>query len=279
VPHFVCSTCGVQHADSAKPPERCPICEDARQYIGWNGQRWTTVEELARERRNVMREDEGVVGIGTEPEFAIGQRALLARTERGNVLWDCTPLLGEQTVARIQQLGGIAAIAVSHPHFHSTMVEWSRAFGDAPIYVHADDGRWVKRRDDAIVLWEGETLELWAGATLVRCGGHFPGATVLHWAAGCGGLGALLTGDTIKVCPDRRWLSFMWSYPNDIPLSEAAVRAIGAAVEPFPFDRIYAGWWGDVSVPGSKEAVPRSVERYVAAIRGTFPPAQASNEA
>lgn len=277
--HFVCETCGTQFAESAEPPASCPLCLDERQYVGTQGQRWTTLDQLARERRNVVREEEGVVGIGTEPEFGIGQRALLVQTSGGNVLWDCTPLLGEETVARVEELGGLDAVAVSHPHFHSTMVEWSRAFAGAPVYVHAADRRWVMRPDEAIVLWEGETLELWPGATLVRCGGHFPGATVLHSGEGCDGRGALFTGDVISVCADRRWLSFMWSYPNDIPLSERDVRGIGTAVEPFSFDRIYGGWWGDVSVRGIDEAVPRSVERYVAAIAGTFPPARQSEGA
>ena len=34
---YICGTCGTQHADSNRPPDQCAICEDERQYVGWNG--------------------------------------------------------------------------------------------------------------------------------------------------------------------------------------------------------------------------------------------------
>jgi hypothetical protein len=84
--HFICKTCGTQFAASDAPPERCPICEDERQYIGWEGQEWTTLEALQRDRHNVVKEEEpGLTGIGTHPSFAIGQRALLVQTPGGNL--------------------------------------------------------------------------------------------------------------------------------------------------------------------------------------------------
>ena len=58
MPAYICLTCGVQYAPSERPPERCPICEDERQYVGWQGQQWTTLEELIDEgRRNELREE------------------------------------------------------------------------------------------------------------------------------------------------------------------------------------------------------------------------------
>ena len=105
-----------------------------------------------------------------------------------------------------------------------------------------------------------------SGLTLIRCGGHFPGSCVLHWAAGAGGAGALLTGDTIQVVADRRWVSFMESYPNLIPLGADAIRRIVAAVEPYPFDRLYGGWSGSIVASDAKEAVRRSAARYLARI-------------
>ena len=63
-----------------------------------------------------------------------------------------------------------------------------------------------------------DRVDVLPGVTLARIGGHFDGAAVLHWAAGSEGRGALLTGDTITVVQDREWVSFMWSYPNLIPL-------------------------------------------------------------
>ena len=59
------------------------------------------------------------------------------------------------------------------------------------------------RPDPSVQLWDGDTLPLAGGVTLVRCGGHFAGGTVLHWAAGGAGRGALLTGDIVQLIPDR----------------------------------------------------------------------------
>ncbi|TML13640.1 MAG: MBL fold metallo-hydrolase [Actinobacteria bacterium] len=265
MPNYVCVTCGVQFAESAEPPTRCPICDDERQYVGWDGQRWTTLEELRADHRADIREEEpGLVGIGCEPGFAIGQRALLVQAPSGNVLWDCISLVDDEIGSRVEALGGIAAIAISHPHYYSSMVEWGKAF-DAPVLLHAADREWVMRPDDAIELWEGETRELGPGLTLVRCGGHFAGGTVLHWAAG----NALLSGDIVQVVQDRRWVSFMYSYPNLIPLPASEIRRIVAALEPYDFDRIYGAWWGRVVAEDGKAAVTRSAERYLRAIEAS----------
>jgi glyoxylase-like metal-dependent hydrolase (beta-lactamase superfamily II) len=66
------------------------------------------------------------------------------------VLWDCVSLLDDATIQAVRALGGITAIAISHPHFYSSMIEWSQAF-DAPVYLHADNLQWVMRPDPAIV--------------------------------------------------------------------------------------------------------------------------------
>src|SRR5947207_6083870 len=255
----ICRACGVQYGVSRAD---CPICDDERQYVGWDGQRWTTLEELRADHRADIREEEpGLVGIGCEPGFAIGQRALLVQAPSGNVLWDCISLVDDEIGSRVEALGGIAAIAISHPHYYSSMVEWGKAF-DAPVLLHAADREGVMRPDDAIELWEGETRELGPGLTLVRCGGHFAGGTVLHWAAG----NALLSGDIVQVVQDRRWVSFMYSYPNLIPLPAEAIRRIVAALEPYDFDRIYGAWWDAVVRSDAKAAVDRSAERYLRAI-------------
>jgi glyoxylase-like metal-dependent hydrolase (beta-lactamase superfamily II) len=195
-------------------------------------------------------------------------------TPAGNVLWNCVSLVDDGTVAEVGRRGGVAAIAISHPHFFTGVAEWSRAFGGVPVLLHADDRAWVTRPDGAIHLWEGETREVLPGSglTLVRCGGHFPGSCVLHWAGGAGGAGALLTGDTITVVADRRWVSFMYSYPNLIPLGADAVRRIVAAVTPYPFDRLSGGWAGSVVATDAKGAVRRSAERYLARIAPDAPP-------
>jgi hypothetical protein len=122
------------------------------------------------------------------------------------------------------------------------------------------------RPDPAIVFWEGESKALGNGLTLTRCGGHFEGGTVLHWPEGADGKGALLSGDIIQVVPDRKNVSFMYSYPNYIPLAAAAVTKIVQAVEPFSFDRVYGAFWDMVIEQDGKEVVRRSAERYLGAI-------------
>ncbi|MCL4506845.1 MAG: MBL fold metallo-hydrolase [Chloroflexi bacterium] len=264
MPNFICVTCGTQFAANNEEPAGCPICEDERQYVGWNGQQWTTLEQLRRDHHNVLAtEEDNLTSIVTEPGFAIGQRALLVQTPKGNVLWDCISLIDDATVAAVNQLGGVKAIAISHPHFYSSMVEWSRVFNDAPVLVHADDVSNLMRPDRSLLLWRGEQREIVEGVTLVRCGGHFSGSSVLHWAAGAKGRGALLSGDTIQVVSDRRYVSFMRSYPNLIPLSAREVRRILSAVEPFAFDRIYGAWTGRIVQSNARSVLVRSAERYI----------------
>jgi len=270
--HPICVTCGTQFAASAAEPARCPICEDERQFVGWAGQAWTRLEDLRAHHRLALKDEgDGLLGIGCEPRFAIGQRALLVPVPAGdgpdtNVLWDCISLIDAAAVRVVEALGGLAAIAISHPHYYTSMVEWSRAFGGVPIYLHADERAWVMRPDPAIVLWEGEQLALDEGLTLLRLGGHFAGAQVLHWAAGADGRGALLAGDILQVVQDRRFVSFMYSYPNYIPLPAATVRRMVERLEPYPFERVYGAWFGAVVRADAKAAVRRSAERYLRAL-------------
>lgn len=262
-------TCGTQFADSPAEPAACPICLDERQYVGLDGQQWTTLEQLRREHRNEIRQEEpGLTTFHTEPHFGIGQRAFLIESAGGNLLWDCLTLLDGATAELIQSRGGLAAIAISHPHYYTTMVEWSREFGNVPIFLHEADRQWVMRPDAAIEFWSGETRTLHDGLTLIRCGGHFEGGTVLHWPSGAEGRGALLSGDVLQVVPDRRWVSFMYSYPNYIPLNQTKVQQAAAAIEPFAFDRIYGAFPKMTIQQDAKAAVSRSVERYVRAIVG-----------
>jgi len=263
----VCITCGTQFPPADSAPQRCPICEDERQYIGLQGQRWITLDDLRKSHRNTLyQEGEGIWGIGTEPKFGIGQRALLIQTGAGNILWDCISLIDSHTVALVQALGGISTIAVSHPHYYSSMVEWSEAFGGAPVYLHEDERPWVQRPAPCIRFWRGETHSLGPALTLLRLGGHFAGFQVLHWSEGAGGRGILFSGDLPQVCPDRRWVSFMYSYPNYLPLSAASVRRIVAALEPFQFEKLFGAWPQFVVEADAKSVVRRSAERYLQAL-------------
>jgi hypothetical protein len=265
--HWICRTCGTQFAESEQPPQACPICDDQRQYVGYDGQTWTTLAQLQADGfRNEFREQEaGLTGIGTTPSFAIGERALLVQHPQGNVLWDCMSLIDDETVAEIKRLGGLTAIAISHPHYYASMVEWSQRF-DAPIYLHEADRQWVMRPSERITFWSGETHHLWNGVTLLRLGGHFPGGTVLYWPQGADGKGVLLSGDIIQVVADRRWVSFMYSYPNLIPLPADKVLRIRETIEPYQFERLYGAWWERVVAQDAHQAVLRSAERYIQAL-------------
>ena len=267
MPAFLCVTCGTQFPESAAPPAHCPICEDERQFVGYGGQQWTTLDELRHGHRNeIVAQETGLTSIETTPAFAVGERAFLLEAAGGNILWDCISLIDGPTLAWIQQRGGLAAIAISHPHYYTTMVEWSHAFGGAPIYLHADDRQWVMRADSSIQFWQGERLAPVEGVTLVRGGGHFPGGAMLHWPAGAGGRGALLSGDIIQVVPDRRFVSFMYSYVNYVPLPANCVRRVAQAVAPLAFDRIYGAFAHRTVAQDAKQVIARSVERYCNAI-------------
>lgn len=265
--NFICRQCGTQFADTEGPPPRCPICEDDRQYVRWQGQDWLTLDALARTHRLTIEDEaERITGIGMAPAFAINQRALLLRAPAGNVLWDCVSLVTDQAIAAIEERGGLSAIAISHPHYYSSMVAWSDAFGGVPIHLHADDRQWVQRSSPAIDHWTGDTLAIAPDMTLIRCGGHFPGGTVLHWRSALAGRGALMSGDIVMVALDRRHVSFMYSFPNYVPLNRHAVERIAAALAPFAFDGIFGAWWNRVVSGDGKAVLARSVARYLRAI-------------
>ncbi len=148
------------------------------------------------------------------------------------------------------------------------MIDWSRAFGGVPIYLHASNRRWVVRQDPAIVYFEEDRRQLFEGVTLQRCGGHFPGSSVLHWAQGAEGRGVLLTGDTLYVLPNLKHVAFMHSFPNLIPLRPARVRGVIEAIADMPFDRLYSAWFGKVIASNASVAARLSAERYVRALEG-----------
>ncbi|MFL5328050.1 MAG: MBL fold metallo-hydrolase [Gemmataceae bacterium] len=264
---YLCVTCGTQFAETDGPPPNCPICDDERQYVGWDGQRWTTLPEMLGHFKNVLREEEpGLHSIHTQPKIGIGQRALLVRTPQGNLLWDCVPLIDDATVTAIKALGGVAAIAVSHPHYYTAMIEWSHAFGHVPVHLHHADKQWVMRPEKSIEFWDGTTKKLFGGLTLINTGGHYEGFQVAHWPAGASNRGVLLSGDQPQVCQDRHWVSFMYSYPNMIPLPASAIRRIAEALKPFQFERLYGAFPGLTVKSDAKNAVDRSVQRYLRAI-------------
>jgi glyoxylase-like metal-dependent hydrolase (beta-lactamase superfamily II) len=263
----ICATCGNHFGDPR--PEICSVCADERQWVPPGGQRWTTLADLvaAGHRSDIRAVEPGLTGIGANPPVAIGQRSLLLSSVEGNLLWDPSGFIDDAAVAAVRSLGGLRFVTASHPHFYGSIASWAASFG-AEILVPADDVAWL--RADAklpVRLWSG-VLEVLPGVTLVQCGGHFPGSAVLHWAAGASGRGVLLAGDTIFVTPGEDRVSFLWSAPNRLPLSAAAVRGVVTAVQPYRFDRIYGGWWTPVLRSGAWEIVRSSALRYIEHLEG-----------
>ena len=260
----LCATCGVEN-DTGE--EVCAICADERQYLPPGGQRWTTLAELAAGgcRIEITEREPDLYALHAEPKADIGQSAMLVRTPGGNLLWEVPGFVDDAALEAVRELGGVAAVMASHPHMYGCQLEWARAF-DAPVYVAEKDREWLRRTGPEIVTWS-EPFEVLPGVTALQTGGHFPGSTVACWSAGAEGRGVLLSGDTVKAVPAAGWVTFMRSYPNDIPLSAAVVSRIAAAVGGLTFDRFYDNF--GLTVPrDARAAVARSAERYVAWVRG-----------
>lgn len=256
----ICGTCGTRITSLAPLPGLCPICNDDRQYIGPFGQQWTSYPEIAASHQiEIKTWTDGLHALQVVPQFAIGQRAFLMESPAGNILWDCLPFLDAEAVNFIRERGGLKAIAISHPHYYSLMAEWAEVF-DCPVYLHRADEQWVFTDRERIQFWEGERLALWDGLTLMNTGGHFAGSSVLHIPR-AGGL--LLTGDSIYVCPNRRQVTFMYSYPNHIPLPKSAIGRIARSLDGLSFERVYSAFpWGNLESDG-RSIVDASVKHYV----------------
>jgi glyoxylase-like metal-dependent hydrolase (beta-lactamase superfamily II) len=257
----------VEHAEA---DGTCVICADERQWVPTDGQRWRTLEELAQggRRVHVAALEPDLFGITVEPKVGIGQQTHVVRTPVGNLLWDPVGYLDAEAVKRVGELGEVTAIAASHPHMFGVQVEWSRALGGVPVLVSQADAEWVQRSDPAIATWSGR-YEVAPGLTLHQVGGHFPGSSVVHWTAGAGGKGVLLTSDTVHGNPDRATVTFLRSYPNRIPLSPAVVERITRAVTELSFDRLYDNFGRTIDA-GAAAAVRRSADRYRGWVQGDF---------
>jgi len=262
----ICATCGMQFAPSPSPPAMCPICEDERQYVGWDGQQWTTLDALASQHRLRVEDDAGVFGIDIDGSFAIPQRAVHLQTDAGNLLWECVSLVTREAIAALDARGGVDRIVISHPHFYASMVEWSEALGGVEILLHANDQQWVMRGSDRIRYWEGDVLPLSDEVTLFNVGGHFAGSTALHWKAGPRSGGALFPGDALQVVQDRRHATFMFSYPNFIPMKPADVLRMRALLAPYDFADVFGYRRGLNILGNARAAIDASFDRYLQAV-------------
>src|SRR5690606_6330978 len=84
---WICSTCGVEHETR---PDVCAICADERQWVPADGQRWTTLDELAAQGQRIEVEElePDLYGLSTVPDVGIGPLAKVVRTSEGNLLFD-----------------------------------------------------------------------------------------------------------------------------------------------------------------------------------------------
>lgn len=98
---------------------------------------WTTLAELAAAPHRTVHVDHGrgVHSLRREPRFAIGHRSFVVQTRHGNLLWDAPRYIDEGIVGLVRDLGGVTAIAASHPHMFGAQLNWSEEFGGAPVYV------------------------------------------------------------------------------------------------------------------------------------------------
>lgn len=265
---ILCATCGSYYYDCTTPPQACAICEDDRQYVPPDGQVWMRADVLAQDHRVVLRDDDGMPALGLEPGFAINQRALVIRGEHASVLWEALPLVTEEAIAAITRDGPIQYIALSHPHFYSAMQRWSEALGNIPILIHAADKEWVPAGARNVQFWTGDQFEIAPGLTLLHVAGHFAGSAALHWLDARAPDGVLFPGDALQVSNNRKHVSFLYSYPNAIPMHASAVERMRTLLAPFAFARVYGFTWRLNIVREGRAAVDWSFDRFLAAAHG-----------
>lgn len=265
---FICGSCGTQYAESPLPPPLCVICRAEERVESRERPAWTTLEEIRRRHTNLIQQLEpDLFSVRPIPTFPLGQRALLVRTEQGNTLWGSVTVIDDATVQMIHALGGLTAIAVSHPRHFSSVVEWSHAFGGVPVYVHATSHRWLMRPDAVVRCWEGDELHLDGNLTLIHVG-TYEGGTLLHFPAAAGGAGALLTADVVQVVPQHERVGLLSSSRDFLPRSAEGVRGLVSAIERFEFEGLYDAWSDRGITRGARAIVLESAECYVAAVNG-----------
>jgi glyoxylase-like metal-dependent hydrolase (beta-lactamase superfamily II) len=259
-------TCGTQYPPRAGARSACPICLDERQYVGWSGQRWIDSAELASTSEIRFEDCSGVMTMFLEPSFAISQRAFLIPQDGGLLMWECLSAVTGAALERIAGMGGVKAIAISHPHFYASMNQWSAAMGGVPIYLHEADREWVQFETAAVRFWSGDRLALSDNLELVHLPGHFEGGAGLWWKDGPRPGGSLFPGDAIQVAMDRRFATFMYSYPNAIPLGRGALARLEAHAKRLRFEDVYGFSRGRQIIGDAKAKVDASFARYRAAL-------------
>ncbi|KAJ5626507.1 beta-lactamase-like protein [Penicillium herquei] len=255
---LICSTCGVQY--------------DVDAGLNSSKEKYHNVFTTYPENPNL-------IAIHTAPKLGIGQRAFLCLggATTGNILWDCITYLDEETIRHVNSLGGISAIVISHPHYFSTSIQWAETF-DCDLYISAEDEEWLGNRGDGtrMKLWNGQRLGFpcdksdgnpdGSDIIAIKTGGHFPGSSVLWWKSAK----KLFIADTIMLIPSGLYtvnrppgtasFSFMWSYPNFIPLTPDAIHDIWKAIKDIHFEDAHGAFLGQDTRGNSKERILESAK-------------------
>ncbi|KAJ5037370.1 uncharacterized protein L3040_007546 [Drepanopeziza brunnea f. sp. 'multigermtubi'] len=290
---LICTACGTQFDEESRSLlARCRICDDPRQFVPPTGQAFTTMAALRagpyKNRWTTFDDDpdENFWQIWTEPHLAIGQRAILVRTPQGNILWDCIAFLDSPTIDFINELGGLAAIVISHPHYYTTHLEWADIF-ECPVYLAWEDKSWLNRFDRlgkvrTFIQSTEEEIEVRGektGVVILKPGGHFPGSLVAlaH--------NRLLIADTLVTTPSGRgdWSRgadggvgrpagmntyvFMWSIPNMIPLAPDVIAGMWKVLKGHKFHSTHGAFVGTDVRDGSYGADTTVKERILESIK------------
>ncbi|KAF2707780.1 hypothetical protein K504DRAFT_483099 [Pleomassaria siparia CBS 279.74] len=242
---------------------------DPRQYVPASGQAWTSLSLEASKQENHFEQDATdprIWFITTSPKAR--ERCILIQTPAGNILWDLISFIDQGTIDFVKSKGGLKAIVISHPHFYTTHLEWAHTFG-CPVYTSKADEEWLNRKD-AYGLREliDGTTEIVDGVTAIQAGGHFDGSLILHWDKN------IFIADTMMSVPSGFYhkdrlpgttsYSFMWSYPNMIPLPPPKIHGIWKALKPFDFEASFGGFPGqNVRREDLKQQVLESMKIFV----------------
>ncbi|EWC44584.1 hypothetical protein DRE_06665 [Drechslerella stenobrocha 248] len=255
---LICLHCGTQYEEVDRALRKnCRICDDPRDSVSPTGPAWVTLRELystpspknANEPKYRISlwtdpKEPTVTVLSTQPKFAIGQSPFVLKTPHGLVIWETMTYLDKATVDAIKLIGEVKAIAISHPHFYSTHLAWSAAFGDVPIYLPKADDKWRQTVDknDVIRYFEGE-VEIVPGCKIVQVGGHFPGSSVLEFD------GKLFIADTLNMTPAALYhfnrpkgissFSFLFSVVNSIPLPPSEIVRMWSVIKKLDFSTVY----------------------------------------
>jgi len=260
---MICETCGVKRTRDVEITV-CPICADERQYIPVGDQKWTSLEDVSVKRNFLVIERQAdLFEIRVTPEFGIGQRMFFVKTKQGGYLWDCVPLVDQDIANFFRAHGGVRGMAISHPHFYSSMKNWAELLS-IPVYTHKNDAVWLGEQFDTLVKWSGRELELADDIKVFCAGGHFEGSCVMHVASAQAPY--LLSSDTIAPNVDRKTVSFMRSFPNRVPLGLAKLDGIQTAMNGLSFEKIFGAFPGAEVLSDGREAFDFSMARYKSSI-------------